>query len=136
MALRRVHDGGVVAVADGYVDHHHPISGDVAHALDRLIRTGCLGLGTPDSLGHRRVCVTTAGQSRYAQLGEAFGAPESPDVVIGMRLLDTAKHHGFRFHRTGAGPDAPLCGVRRPSSGGTSSISVGYRRGAAPAAKA
>lgn len=38
--------------------------------------------------------------------------PESPDVVIGRRLLDHAKAHGFEFRRVAAGPDGPLWGVR------------------------
>lgn len=39
-------------------------------------------------------------------------APDSPDVVVGMRLLDLAKHHGFQFQRLAPGPDGPLWGVR------------------------
>ena len=38
---------------------------------------------------------------------------ESPDVLAGMRLLDAAKRHGFRFRRVAPGPDGPLCGVRQ-----------------------
>lgn len=37
---------------------------------------------------------------------------ESPDVLVGMRLLDLAKTHGFGFRRLAAGPDEPLWGVR------------------------
>jgi hypothetical protein len=37
---------------------------------------------------------------------------DSPDLVVGRRLLDTAKRHGFAFQRLAPGPDAPLCGVR------------------------
>ncbi|HEU0088939.1 MAG TPA: hypothetical protein VFQ77_15045 [Pseudonocardiaceae bacterium] len=37
---------------------------------------------------------------------------DSPDVVAGMRLLDAAKRHGFRFQRLAPGPDGPLWGVR------------------------
>lgn len=37
---------------------------------------------------------------------------ESPDVVVGMRLLDMAKRHGFVFRRVAPGPDGPLEGVR------------------------
>jgi len=36
---------------------------------------------------------------------------DSPDVVIGKRLLDLAKHQGFQFQRVAPGPDAPLWGV-------------------------
>ena len=41
---------------------------------------------------------------------------ESPDVVIGMRLLDLAKCHGFRFRRIAPGADGPLWGVRDTES--------------------
>ncbi|MGH3939117.1 MAG: hypothetical protein ACRDTG_10880 [Pseudonocardiaceae bacterium] len=37
---------------------------------------------------------------------------ESPDALAGMRLLDAAKHHGFRFQRLAPGPDGLLWGVR------------------------
>ena len=37
---------------------------------------------------------------------------ESPDVVIGMRLLDTAKRQGFQFRRLAPGPDGPLWGIQ------------------------
>jgi hypothetical protein len=37
---------------------------------------------------------------------------QSPDVVIGMRLLDVAKRHGFTFRRIAPGPDGPLWGIR------------------------
>ena len=37
---------------------------------------------------------------------------ESPDAVIGMRPLDLAKCHGFRFRRLAPGPDGPLWGGR------------------------
>ncbi|MGH3930082.1 MAG: hypothetical protein ACRDTF_08915, partial [Pseudonocardiaceae bacterium] len=37
---------------------------------------------------------------------------ESPDVVAGMRLIDVAEGHGFRFRRLAADPDGPLWGVR------------------------
>jgi len=39
-------------------------------------------------------------------------AAESPDVVIGMRLLDAAKRQGFTFRRLAPGPDGPLWGTR------------------------
>ncbi|MCA1693502.1 MAG: hypothetical protein LC749_01535 [Actinobacteria bacterium] len=39
-------------------------------------------------------------------------ATDSPDVVVGMRLLDTARRHGFQFRRLATGPDGPLWGVR------------------------
>jgi hypothetical protein len=37
---------------------------------------------------------------------------ESPDLVVGKRLLDIAKHNGFQFQRVTPGPDGPLWGVR------------------------
>lgn len=37
---------------------------------------------------------------------------ESPDVVTGYRLIDTAKRCGFQFQRLAPGPDGPLWGVR------------------------
>lgn len=37
---------------------------------------------------------------------------ESRDLLIGMRLLDDAKRHGFQFHRMAPGPDGPLWGQR------------------------
>ncbi|MGH3916800.1 MAG: hypothetical protein ACRDTC_25835 [Pseudonocardiaceae bacterium] len=39
-------------------------------------------------------------------------ATDSPDVVVGMRLLDHAKSQGFTFRRIAPGPDGPLEGVR------------------------
>lgn len=33
-------------------------------------------------------------------------------MVLGMRLLDTAKRHGFVFTRIAPGPDGPVQGVR------------------------
>lgn len=38
---------------------------------------------------------------------------ENPDVLVGMRLLDAAKRHGFVFRRVAPGPDGPLEGVRQ-----------------------
>lgn len=37
---------------------------------------------------------------------------DSPDVAVGMRLLDAAKRDGFTFRRIAPGPDGPLEGVR------------------------
>lgn len=41
-----------------------------------------------------------------------MAAPDSPDLLAGMRLLDTAKQRGFRFCRVAPGPDGPLEGTR------------------------
>lgn len=37
---------------------------------------------------------------------------DSPDLAAAKRLLDAAKHSGFRFQRVALGPDGPLWGVR------------------------
>jgi len=37
---------------------------------------------------------------------------ESPDLAAAKRLLDAAKHGGFRFQRIAPGADGPLWGVR------------------------
>lgn len=39
-------------------------------------------------------------------------ASDSPEVVIGKRLLDLAKSHGFVFRLLAPGPDGPLWGIR------------------------
>lgn len=36
----------------------------------------------------------------------------SPDLVVGMRLLDHLKLRGFQFQRTARGEDGPLVGSR------------------------
>jgi hypothetical protein len=38
---------------------------------------------------------------------------DSPDLAAAKRLLDAAKHQGFRFQRIAPGPDGPLRGVRK-----------------------
>lgn len=73
MALRRVHDGGLVALDGRYFDGGRPVSGDVATALDDLIRDGCLALGRAGPAGRRTVCVTVAGQIRYRELRDGRG---------------------------------------------------------------
>jgi len=37
---------------------------------------------------------------------------DSPDVVVGKRLIDDLKVRGFQFGRTAPGPDGPLVGNR------------------------
>jgi hypothetical protein len=37
---------------------------------------------------------------------------ESRDVLIGMRLLDHARRHGFQFQPVDGGPDGALLGTR------------------------
>lgn len=67
LALRRVHDGGLVLTEDGYVQHGRAITGEVAEAIGRLLDAGALALGQPDPRGHRTVCVTATGQAWYAE---------------------------------------------------------------------
>jgi len=61
---------------------------------------------------------------------------ESPDVVIGMRLLDVAKRHGFQFRRLAPGPDGPLWGVRDTQDWHDTLYLGGFSEGAAPPAAA
>lgn len=67
-AFDRVYGGGVVALGGRYFDGARPVGGEVATALDGLIQAGCLALGRPRPDGRATVCVTVAGQRRYAQL--------------------------------------------------------------------
>jgi len=53
---------------------------------------------------------------------------ESPDVVIGMRLLDLAKRHGFQFRRIAPGPDGRCGECGTPRSGATPSTCPGSGR--------
>lgn len=75
LALLRVHEGGV-AIRDGeYLNHGQPVAGYLAAALDELLRTGHLALGRATPSGHQQVCVTRAGQARYAELqGNGVGS--------------------------------------------------------------
>ncbi|MGH3905787.1 MAG: hypothetical protein ACRDTE_16620 [Pseudonocardiaceae bacterium] len=68
LALMRVHEGGV-AIRDGeYLNQGQPVADYLAAALDELIRTEHLALGRATPSGHQQVCVTRAGQARYAEL--------------------------------------------------------------------
>ncbi|MGH3798473.1 MAG: hypothetical protein ACRDSP_26820 [Pseudonocardiaceae bacterium] len=56
-----------MAIRDGeYLNHGQPVAGYLADALDELLRTEHLALGRTSPSGHQQVCVTQAGQSRYA----------------------------------------------------------------------
>ncbi len=68
LALLRVHEGGVTKLDGHYLNHGRPVAGYVADALDELIRTELLALARPDPAGVQQVCVTHAGQIRYAEL--------------------------------------------------------------------
>ena len=71
IALRRVHDGGVRKVADAYLDRGRPTPAYLADVFDRLIWTGWANLAEADSpRALRRLCLTAAGATRYAELCE------------------------------------------------------------------
>lgn len=53
---------------NGYLNFGSPVAGYLADALDRLVRTELLILGSPSPSGQRQIRVTHAGQARYAQL--------------------------------------------------------------------
>lgn len=73
LAFGRVYGGGVVALGGRYFDGTRPLGGEVATALDELSQVGCLALGRPRPDGRATVCVTVAGQVRYAQLQHGGG---------------------------------------------------------------
>ncbi|MGH3940960.1 MAG: hypothetical protein ACRDTG_20445 [Pseudonocardiaceae bacterium] len=71
IALRRVHDGGVGKVAGVYLDHGRPTPDYLAEVFDRLIWTGWASVAEGDPLwALRRLCLTEAGATRYAELCE------------------------------------------------------------------
>lgn len=71
IALRRVHDGGVVKVAGGYLDHGRPTPGYLAEIFDQLTWTGWTTVadGNPRRELHR-LSLTDTGQARYSALTE------------------------------------------------------------------
>lgn len=72
LALLRVHQGGVTRLTDSghYLNQGRAVADYLAEAFDELIGTGRLALGAADANGRQRqVCVTHAGQLRYAKLG-------------------------------------------------------------------
>lgn len=50
-----------------FFNHGQPVADYLAAALDELIRTEHLALGRATSSGQQQVCVTHAGQIRYAE---------------------------------------------------------------------
>jgi hypothetical protein len=68
LVLLRVHEGGVTWMDGHYLNHGRPVAGYLAEAIEELIRAELLVLARPDPIGVQRVCVTHAGQVRYAEL--------------------------------------------------------------------
>lgn len=113
IALRRVHDGGVAKAADAYLDRGRPTPAYLADVFDRLIWTGWASLAEADSpRALRRLCLTEAGATRYAELRERDQTspphqelppvPFAPQTPAGRRLSE-------------ARPSAP-CGQSGPTS--------------------
>lgn len=73
LALRRVHAGGVTRLGDSYLNFGCRVPSYLADEIDNLIGRGLLALGQPDPIGQRWVCVTHAGQARYAELCSTQG---------------------------------------------------------------
>ncbi|MFN2495136.1 MAG: hypothetical protein ABR608_04410 [Pseudonocardiaceae bacterium] len=71
LALRRVHEGGVTKLGGGYLHYGQPLADYLGAALDELLRTEHLALGRPTPSRQQQVCVTHAGQVRYAELRAA-----------------------------------------------------------------
>ncbi|MGH3902988.1 MAG: hypothetical protein ACRDTE_02125 [Pseudonocardiaceae bacterium] len=68
LALLRVHEGGVTKLDGNYLNQGRPVAGYLAEAIDELIRSERLALGRATPSGQQQVCVTYAGQVRYAEL--------------------------------------------------------------------
>jgi hypothetical protein len=68
LALRRALGGGVARAGDVYVDGGHPMGSYLTGTFTELIDRGLLALADKDEWGLRRVTVTDAGQTRYAQI--------------------------------------------------------------------
>ena len=68
LALLRVHEGGVTTLDGRFYNHGRPVADYLATALYELIRTERLALGQPTPTGQQQVCITRAGQARYAAL--------------------------------------------------------------------
>lgn len=68
LALLRVHGGGVTTVGGLFFNHGQPVADYLAATFDELIRTEHLALARPTPSGQQQVCVTHAGQLRYAEL--------------------------------------------------------------------
>lgn len=68
LALLRVHEGGVTTLGGRFLNHGQPVADYLAAALAELIRSELLALGRATPSGQQQVCVTHAGQVRYAEL--------------------------------------------------------------------
>ncbi len=68
LVLLRVHEGGVTALGGASSTTGQPVADHLAATLDALIRTTHLALGRATPGGYQHVCVTHAGQVRYAEL--------------------------------------------------------------------
>ncbi|MGH4024084.1 MAG: hypothetical protein ACRDRV_05810 [Pseudonocardiaceae bacterium] len=68
LALMRVHQGGVTVLGGHFVQHGRPVPEYLVDALVELLRTEQLALVWTDPTGQQHVCVTHAGQARYAEL--------------------------------------------------------------------
>lgn len=68
LALLRVHEGGVTTLAGRFFNQGQPVDDYLALTLAELIRTGYLALGATVPSEQQQVCVTHAGQVRYAEL--------------------------------------------------------------------
>jgi hypothetical protein len=72
LVLRRVHEGSVTKL-DGHYFRRGQLVDYLADTLDELVGRGLLALGQPDPIGQQQVCVTHAGQHRYAELCPSRG---------------------------------------------------------------
>lgn len=68
LALRRVHEGRVIATGGRFLDQGRPVAEYLTAALGELLDAGLLAWGRADPVGVQRVCVTHVGQARYAEL--------------------------------------------------------------------
>ena len=67
LALMRAHEGGITKLGDIYLKHGERVAGYVATVISELIESRLPALSMPDPAGMQRVCVTHAGQRRYAE---------------------------------------------------------------------
>lgn len=68
LALMRAHEGGITKLGDIYLKHGERVACHLTAAITQLVVSRHLALSTPDATGMQRVCVTHAGQRRFAQL--------------------------------------------------------------------
>lgn len=92
IALRRVHDGGVTKVAGVYLDHGRPTPDYLTEVFDRLIWTGWAIVADGNPLWQlRRLSLTDAGQTRYAELSEQ---PPGELTVPAPKFSTAHSHQG------------------------------------------